>query len=662
MNSPPAPYGLFPASLARLIAVWLLLPLLAQAQPRAANQQGTGRPIPVDRLSTDNLDLRPFTQLWVDTASRADFSTIVSLDRLSSLPAGSLRAFGRQPTVWLRVQLYNPYPTDTLRRLFFGGYHHAWALGQFDAQNRRLHVQTNGWLIGPRTAGSTDPFTLPITVPPGQHQTLWFRTTGMNLYNAITPRLFTRSGYEQFRLARSIAQREHFGYYCLIIGICLFLSLFAGFQALYARDITNLYWSLYLAVTGLFFFLIANFSFNLRLIGPTTAAFNSPMQFLIEIAYLLFLRSFLKLKTYLPRLDRLILILIGCLFVVYGIGLWGTFSLNLTTVSITNGLFVLTQLLLFFIFARVSRAGVPNRKLFIIGSLALILMSGIANGINELGLTDFDHFQTDPIVWFSVGVVVELLFFNLALSQRSRLAERDKQRLITESALENQRLNLIAEQFRQRIAQTEMAALRSQMNPHFIFNCLNSIQYFTAQNDAEKASDYLTKFSRLIRLVLENSKSERVTLANELETLRLYIEMEAMRFQQKVHYVIEVAETIDTDSIQMPPLLLQPFVENAIWHGLMHKEEGGTVHIAVQQPAEHLLHVEITDDGVGRQKATEYKSKSATRNKSFGMKMTAERIELINQLYHTQTQVAIIDLVDTRGQATGTKIVVEIPV
>jgi tetratricopeptide (TPR) repeat protein len=225
-----------------------------------------------------------------------------------------------------------------------------------------------------------------------------------------------------------------------------------------------------------------------------------------------------------------------------------------------------------------------------------------------------------------------------------------------------QEKNDIIKEVTLKVQTTEMAALRSQMNPHFIFNCLNSIQYFTAQNKADKASDYLTKFSRLIRLVLENSKSERVTLANELETLRLYIEMEAMRFGPKMNYRIEVDEGLDADFVQIPPLLLQPFVENAIWHGLMHKEEGGNVVIKVQQPQDDRLHIEITDDGIGRQQAAEYKSKSATKNKSFGMKLTAERIELINHLYNTQTQVSIIDLTDADNRPTGTRVLVDIPV
>jgi sensor histidine kinase YesM len=293
-------------------------------------------------------------------------------------------------------------------------------------------------------------------------------------------------------------------------------------------------------------------------------------------------------------------------------------------------------------------------------------------------ITRLGPFFFDPVVLFSIGVLFELVCFSLALSQRTRLIQLENQRLQQDytrqleqdlaarlttiqtqnQLLEEERLQRLINDFNQKIAETEMAALRSQMNPHFIFNCLNSIQFFTAQNNAEKASDYLTKFSRLIRLVLENSKSERVTLTNELETLRLYIEMEAMRFPNKLSYQILLADDVDADSIHLPPLLLQPYVENAIWHGLMHKDEGGTVRIMVDQPQADFLQITITDDGVGRQKATAYKSKSATQQKSFGMKITADRIELINQLYAHQTNVLIDDLFDLQGQPAGTKVVI----
>ncbi len=176
----------------------------------------------------------------------------------------------------------------------------------------------------------------------------------------------------------------------------------------------------------------------------------------------------------------------------------------------------------------------------------------------------------------------------------------------------------------------ELSALRSQMNPHFIFNCLNSIKLYTVENDSFTASEYLTKFSRLIRLVLENSRKDKVELHSELESLRLYIEMEAMRFKEKLQY--SITENIDTSYTEIPPLLIQPYVENAIWHGLMHKESGGNLHVVVDKgDADDLIKISITDDGIGRAKAAELKSKSAVKQKSFGMRVTSERIALINQ-------------------------------
>jgi LytS/YehU family sensor histidine kinase/ligand-binding sensor domain-containing protein len=207
----------------------------------------------------------------------------------------------------------------------------------------------------------------------------------------------------------------------------------------------------------------------------------------------------------------------------------------------------------------------------------------------------------------------------------------------------------------------QLEALRSQMNPHFIFNCLNSIKLYTTQNDTVAASNYLTKFSKLIRLALENSKSETIPLSTELEALELYIEMEAMRFKEKLKYSIIINENVDADFIEIPPLLLQPYVENSIWHGLMHKEEGGRIdiHIGIV-PQKYILEITIKDDGVGREKAAFLKSKSATSHKSFGTKVTSDRLEIVNQLYKTGASVHTEDVI-TNNEVTGTLVTLRVP-
>lgn len=213
---------------------------------------------------------------------------------------------------------------------------------------------------------------------------------------------------------------------------------------------------------------------------------------------------------------------------------------------------------------------------------------------------------------------------------------------------------------KQRISMLETVAMRAQMNPHFIFNCLNSIELYAAENNSEATTYYLSRFSRLIRLVLDNSKSETITLDQEIETLTLYIEMEKMRFKEKLNYEINIDDNLDTAFIEIPSMLLQPYVENAIWHGLMHKEQGGKITINIFAEKEDLLTVIIEDNGIGRAKAAELKSKSATKKKSYGMQITSDRIEALNKRYKMDTQIIIEDLYDDKNIPSGTRVTLNI--
>ncbi|HTL10625.1 MAG TPA: two-component regulator propeller domain-containing protein [Chitinophagaceae bacterium] len=215
---------------------------------------------------------------------------------------------------------------------------------------------------------------------------------------------------------------------------------------------------------------------------------------------------------------------------------------------------------------------------------------------------------------------------------------------------------------KQKMADVEMQALRAQMNPHFIFNCLNSINRYIVKSDQATASLYLTRFAKLIRLILDNSNSKNITLANELEALKLYIDMEALRFDKKFTYQITVDNNIHTDSVELPPLIIQPYVENAIWHGLLHKEAGGHLHIHVSLQQENMLVCEIEDNGVGRERAKDLRSKSATSRKSLGMKLTEDRLALLNKHAALSASIGIIDLVSASGEPAGTKVILKIPV
>ena len=192
------------------------------------------------------------------------------------------------------------------------------------------------------------------------------------------------------------------------------------------------------------------------------------------------------------------------------------------------------------------------------------------------------------------------------------------------------------------------------------FQCF-SFPAVNEKNDIAAASEYLTKFAKLIRLVLENSRSEHISLSAELAALQLYIQMEAMRFKEKLSYDLVIEDNVEATYIEIPPLLLQPYVENAIWHGLMPKEDGGHIMIRVGMRKNEILEINITDNGIGRVAAA-LNNKTAGRNRSYGMKATSERITLINQVYKTGANVYIHDLMDEKGIAAGTQVTLQIPV
>ena len=180
-------------------------------------------------------------------------------------------------------------------------------------------------------------------------------------------------------------------------------------------------------------------------------------------------------------------------------------------------------------------------------------------------------------------------------------------------------------------------------------------------NDKATASNYLTKFSKLIRKILDYSDQPRITLFQEIEILRLYVKMEQMRFPDKFEFSIKVDPNINSDKIKVPPLLIQPYVENAIWHGLMHLEHPGKLEIRFAKE-EYFLICTVIDNGIGRTKAQEIKSKSATKRKSHGMKITNNRIRLLYELAEQSGKIEIIDLYNQQKTAIGTKISIRLPI
>ncbi len=249
---------------------------------------------------------------------------------------------------------------------------------------------------------------------------------------------------------------------------------------------------------------------------------------------------------------------------------------------------------------------------------------------------------------FLLGIIAGLIFYTM----RTRLKN---QKLLAIKNEEIQMANL-----KEQLGTLEMKALRAQMNPHFLFNCMNSINRMIMEEENDKASKYLSKFSKLVRLLLENSENPKVNLKDELEMLKSYIELESIRFKNKMEYKINVSESIDQESTYIPSMVLQPFVENAIWHGLLHKDTKGQLIIDIKEEGDNL-HCSITDNGVGREKSLKLQKQSGHKKISMGIKITTDRLKLLTKQKISEA-IKILDLKDSENNAVGTQVNILIPI
>ena len=247
--------------------------------------------------------------------------------------------------------------------------------------------------------------------------------------------------------------------------------------------------------------------------------------------------------------------------------------------------------------------------------------------------------------WFRIGSVFFIAFIGSYIIYNRlrtiRLKHEDEKRMLE---IEKQMFSL------------EQTALRLQMNPHFIFNSLNSIQSFVIANDTDKAIHYLAKFSQLMRFILSHSQQSFVPVSDEIKSMSIYLDIEQLRFDNKFNYEFDIDSNIDTEFIEIPPTIIQPYIENAIIHGILNKVENGFIKISLKLLDEKYLLCTVEDDGIGREKAIEIKAHSDLKHKSRGMLITQKRLELLNERDKDMVNVTITDLKDINNVANGTKV------
>lgn len=250
---------------------------------------------------------------------------------------------------------------------------------------------------------------------------------------------------------------------------------------------------------------------------------------------------------------------------------------------------------------------------------------------------------------FIAGAILALALliwgiFKLRLNQVRAIARIDQEKISIEKDL----------------IQLEQKALRLQMNPHFLFNALNSIQGLISREDSKNARYYLAKFSKLMRLVLENSRESMINLSEEIETLEHYLTVEQFSSGDKFSYNIQVADELDPEEVLIPPMMIQPFIENAIIHGVAHLSKKGNILIEFRKIGQRV-ECYISDNGVGRKKAKEIKSQQAHKHKSTALLVTQERLDIISKGADWGKSIEMVDLMDAEGKPAGTKVILRIP-
>lgn len=278
----------------------------------------------------------------------------------------------------------------------------------------------------------------------------------------------------------------------------------------------------------------------------------------------------------------------------------------------------------------------------------------LAQQESEIALLEAKNLAQKRLRWLLIAAstlllaLLGVLYNRYQIKQRSEAELAEKNRTISEINLEIQQMN----------KELERKMLRAQMDPHFIFNSLNSIQHFIATNEKELAIRYLSKFAKLIRRILDNSIQDRVALNDELSLLEDYMELEELRMNHSFSHEIQIGEEVDVYNTEVPFLIIQPYVENAIKHGLKNLKDPGKLIIKLEDGGEHL-NCFIEDNGIGREAAAKYKRPGA--HKSHGMSVTEQRLQLLNKANEKKTRVEIVDLKNSSGEALGTKVALSIP-
>jgi sensor histidine kinase YesM len=421
----------------------------------------------------------------------------------------------------------------------------------------------------------------------------------------------------------------------IYIGLMLTMIFYNLFLYLSIRDKNYLYYVVYVASVLLIQMSTQGYSF--QLLWPNSPWMQIHCLFLYTtisgITVNEFSKEFLQIRKRAPLLWKGTFVFHVTYTISLLAALLGFYVFSFNLINISAGLISIYLLVTAAIISKEFR---PAR-------FYLIAWSGFLIGIVIYVLKDFNVLPYNNFTRYAmqIGSAFETVLLSFALADRINILKREKE----------------ADQIR--MLEFQNSALRSQMNPHFIFNALNAIQGYTAQGDKLAANRFLSRFSKLIRTALQHSRVTKVPLEDDLSSLKNYLELEQLRFQDSFDFQIKVADNIDKTEVTIPSMLIQPFVENAIVHGLANLERKGKIDIDFKQKNDSLF-ITITDNGIGIEASKKQKAGIASSHKSVGMTITKRRLEMLSGNSETGN-IEVQELKDENGKVVGTKVTLQIP-
>jgi hypothetical protein len=616
------------------------------------------------------------------------FRDWVRLDSLSKSPP--------EGNVWLKTAVRNDLATAAFFDFNFTA---ADSIVVFVQNSDTSYVVTTGPYTSVRTwLYPEKPGLVPIFCKPGQSFNLYMRLwsdkgRALSVRQAYvqTRRYSLNDSVESFR--NFVGRIEFNGFF---LGAVTFSMVFFLFIFLKVREPVFLLYGLYLLGAGVYALVVKTlpYSFLARIAYlnyPLSYKLGEPVQYLFFAVYMAFGKSLLDIDHrhgLLHKVTRYFIIILlstGLLLLIYN---FYHFDYQLQKRAFILSRIVILPVALILLLWIVISIDNPVKWFFITGSSFFITGGLLAVMVDPKSRhLFFGEIDANPIVFFKTGILLESLCFALALGYKIRTAQMEKdmaskayidqlelnremaasenvrlEKMVTERTEEIVEKNRLIEQqkqlqiqsaFAKQLSEMEMTALRSQMNPHFIFNSLNSIRYQILRKDYDNAATYLTRFSKLLRFILQNSRENIISLSEELEMNRLYVQLESLRFSQGFEFHLNISEKIDISEIMVPPMLLQPYIENAVKHGLVpSKKPVKELLIDISQDGDGYRIV-VEDNGIGRVAAG---SQTMLDDKqSLGMQIARERIELFNINFEPVINVRIDDLYQQQS-ASGTRI------